>query len=92
VNLPNGESTWGCLRRIDYNRNIATISMGPFPDFREASLDQHLELGSKSDVVAFCRSGTGEVKLSNGVVTKRSIELYGQRLNMSTCKIPQVHY
>lgn len=92
MNLPNGESTWGCLRRIDYNRNIATISMGPFPDFREASLDQPLELGSKNNVVALYRSRTGEVEASIGVVTERSSELYGQRLIMSTCKIPQVHY
>lgn len=76
---------------IDFDYNTAVIGLGPVHVFKEASLDQPGEVGYINTVTAICCNSTGKITSSTGVVTKKSSELYGQKLIMSTCIIPEVH-
>ncbi|CAL5009854.1 unnamed protein product [Urochloa decumbens] len=77
------------IRSSQGDRTINVNVFGPFPDFQEASLDQPLEVGSNNIVAAICCSRTREIMAFTGVLTDKSSELYGQRLIMSTCNIPE---
>ncbi|CAL4992624.1 unnamed protein product [Urochloa decumbens] len=89
VNLPNGKTAMACLTKIDFDRNILTVTIGPFPDFREASLDHKLEVGPNNNVAALCCNKT-RVGFSSGIVTELSEEFDGQKLTLSTCQIPEL--
>jgi len=89
VSLPNGQMIWGSLLSVDFDYNIVGIGLGPFHVFKEASLDQPGEVGYNNTVTAICCNGTGKIMSSTGVVTNKSSELYGQKLIMSTCIIPE---
>jgi len=91
VSLPNGQMISGSLLSVDFDYNIVGIGLGPFLVFKEASLDQPGEVGYNNTVTAICCNGTGKIMSSTGVVTNKSSELYGQKLIMSTCIIPEVH-
>jgi len=89
VSLPNGQMISGSLLSVDFDYNIVGIGLGPFLVFKEASLDQPGEVGYNNTVTAICCNGTGKIMSSTGVVTNKSSELYGQKLIMSTCIIPE---
>ncbi|CAL5009886.1 unnamed protein product [Urochloa decumbens] len=89
VNLPNGQMTRGSLLSVDFDHNIAVIGLGPFHVFKESSLDQPGEVRYNDTVTAICCNSTGKIMSLSGVVTKKSSELYGQKLIMSTCIIPE---
>ncbi|KAG2650217.1 uncharacterized protein LOC120655413 isoform X4 [Panicum virgatum] len=89
VSLPNGQMIRGSLLSVDFDYNIVGIGLGPFHVFKEASLDQLGEVGYNNTVTAICCNGTGKIMSSTGVVTNKSSELYGQKLIMSTCIIPE---
>jgi len=91
VSLPNGQMIWGSLLSVDFDYNIVGIGLGPSHVFKEASLDQPGEVGYNNTVTAICCNSTGKIMSSTGVVTNKSNELYGQKLIMSTCIIPEVH-
>jgi len=91
VSLPNGQMISGSLLSVDFDYNIVGIGLGPFHVFKEASLDQPGEVGYNNTVTAICCNSTGKIMSSTGVVTNKSNELYGQKLIMSTCIIPEVH-
>lgn len=90
MNLPNGEMTRGCLLSVDFDYNIAVIGLGPFPAFKEASLDPPVEDADYIHVTAICCNNKGNITPLPGVRTMKSTKLYGQKLIMSTCIIPEV--
>ncbi|RCV44242.1 hypothetical protein SETIT_9G357800v2 [Setaria italica] len=89
VNLPDGQMMRGYLMTIHFDYNIAVIGLGPVHVFKEASLDQPGEVGYINTVTAICCNSTGKIMSLTGLVTKKSSELYGQKLIMSTCIIPE---
>lgn len=89
VNLPDGQMMRGYLMSLDFDYNTAVIGLGPVHVFKAVSLDQPGEVGYINTVTAICCNSTGKITSSTGVVTKKSSELYGQKLIMSTCIIPE---
>uniref|UniRef100_K4A7J7 Uncharacterized protein n=1 Tax=Setaria italica TaxID=4555 RepID=K4A7J7_SETIT len=89
VNLPDGQMMRGYLMSLDFDYNTAVIGLGPVHVFKAVSLDQPGEVGYINTVTAICCNSTGKITSSTGVVTKKSSELYGQKLITSTCIIPE---
>nr|CAB3445572.1 unnamed protein product [Digitaria exilis] len=88
VSLPNGEMALGYLLSVDFDYNIAVIGSGPFPVLKEASLDQPGGVGDINVAAIYCNS-TGQMMISTGFQTMKSINLCGQNLIMSKCIIPE---
>ncbi|KAF8677044.1 hypothetical protein HU200_046502 [Digitaria exilis] len=87
--LQNGGMTRGYLLSVDFDYNIVCIGLGPFHVFKQASLDEPGEVGHNISVTSLCCNSTGKIVSSTGVVTEKSTELYGRKLIMSTCIIPE---
>uniref|UniRef100_A0A0A9CVD2 Uncharacterized protein n=1 Tax=Arundo donax TaxID=35708 RepID=A0A0A9CVD2_ARUDO len=91
VCLPNKKIVIGSLMHYDLRYNVAVVEINPFPDFRAARFDPHMQFGSDTKVVAVGRwFNSGRFMATSGIVIDEPSGVYPEHLMMSTCKIPLV--
>uniref|UniRef100_A0A0A9FE76 Uncharacterized protein n=1 Tax=Arundo donax TaxID=35708 RepID=A0A0A9FE76_ARUDO len=77
VRLPNKKGHIGSLVHYDLHYNVAVVEINPFPGFRAARFDHHMQFGPDSKVVAVGRwFNSGRLMATSGIVTDEPRGVY----------------